>query len=317
MERGYKREASRTKRQQTKQRRWFRFVEKVKRDIKERHTPKEKESAADRAARLTANATRAIAWLTLFIAVIAGLQLYELFEGGADTTAIAKAAKQQARSARQIAKASRRNATAAEGFATSAGLINGGINDAVSKLGAQSKAIEAARRSSIDSSSKALQATIDNFHQEQRAWVGITQLNSIVDKSVNPEQVLDAKGRGTPAIQEMFGVTNTGRVPAQDVRLESCLYRREKNYVPGILDAQWMQRIIDARVNGTLQGVSFIDGRAQQPSTILSTKFSWVLTPLKQRSPLRCQHLASLRTLEPKFSLVRSPTQTCSRRKKE
>jgi len=70
-----------------------------------RHTEAiEKETSADRAARLTANATKWIAFLTAVLVIIASLQLYEIIEGGKDTTAIANAAKQQAYAAHQIAE---------------------------------------------------------------------------------------------------------------------------------------------------------------------------------------------------------------------
>jgi hypothetical protein len=84
--------------------------------------------------------TAFIALGTIVSAIAIGFQWHEMHEGGKDTTAIAKASKQQVCAARQIAEASRRNATAAEGFATSAGNINNGIRDAVKKLNSQAEA---------------------------------------------------------------------------------------------------------------------------------------------------------------------------------
>jgi hypothetical protein len=108
--------------------------------------------------------------------VWAGLQWYEMHPGGADTATIANAANQQACAARRIAEASIRNASAAEGFATSAGLINTGIGNAVVKLEAQVRAVEESRKSSEAASTKSLNNSIEASRLDERAWMGVSEV---------------------------------------------------------------------------------------------------------------------------------------------
>jgi hypothetical protein len=121
--------------------------------------------------------------------VWAGLQWYEMHPGGADTATIANAANQQACAARRIAEASIRNASAAEGFATSAGLINTGIGNAVVKLEAQVRAVEESRKSSEAASTKSLNNSIEASRLDERAWMGVSEV--LVSDS--------SKERGFPA----------------------------------------------------------------------------------------------------------------------
>jgi hypothetical protein len=99
---------------------WAKLVTDVKRKLQESESQKAKESAADRAARRTANATYAIATFTIVLAIVGALTLVEVIEGGVDTQSIADAARKQAR--------------ASQDFARAAGDINGNVNDAVGKL---------------------------------------------------------------------------------------------------------------------------------------------------------------------------------------
>jgi hypothetical protein len=139
--------------------------------------------------------------LTLVIAGTGIVGILLVIQGGEDTTNIAEAAKSQACSARKIAEASERNATAAEGFAASAGGIKTGIDGAVLKLQAQADKMEDARKSSERNSTNALQATIDNFHQDQRAWVGIESIDAF---NLAP----------TDSFKIVFRTRNSGRTPA-------------------------------------------------------------------------------------------------------
>ncbi|AXC16123.1 hypothetical protein ACPOL_6917 (plasmid) [Acidisarcina polymorpha] len=108
-----------------------------------------------------------IALGTIASAIAVGFQWYEMHTGGADTKAIAEAAQKQACAAHQIAEASQRNATAAEEFATSAGLINRGVEDAVKKL--QLQADQASR--SADATKSAADTARGNT-QEKSATLG-------------------------------------------------------------------------------------------------------------------------------------------------
>jgi hypothetical protein len=120
-----------------------------------RGATRKNETIEQKAARLTAEATRWIAIFTVVMAIVAGLTLWNLIAGGADTKALVEASKQQAIAARQ--------------FAATAGLINGNINDAVGKLDRQAAATETssnAAKSVAGTASRQLEAT-------DRPWIKI------------------------------------------------------------------------------------------------------------------------------------------------
>jgi hypothetical protein len=121
---------------------------------------------------------------------VANDTLTEIRNGKADTNRIITASETQAYAAQKIAGASDRNAAAAESFSTSAGNINIGLSNAVQKLEAQTV-----------SSNKALQATIDNFHQEQRAWLN-AQVAIGIPKSDVPYKI-------------QIPILNSGKTPAK------------------------------------------------------------------------------------------------------
>jgi hypothetical protein len=108
---------------------------------------------------------------------------------------------------------------AADSFSDSASKINGGIGQAVTKLQTQADKMDKARESSENNSTRALQSTIDNFRQEQRAWVGIGGIVCVdCTSKVGDMKRLD---NGIPSATEVFHVTqlkstitNTGRTPA-------------------------------------------------------------------------------------------------------
>src|ERR1017187_3195084 len=106
-----------------------------------------------------------IAVATVVIAIAGGFTWWEAHGAGEQTEKLISAANINAGAAKQSAQASR-------DFADTAGKINAGILDAVGKLDAQAKAMEESRISSESASTRSLTAIIDNFHQEQRAWVG-------------------------------------------------------------------------------------------------------------------------------------------------
>jgi hypothetical protein len=69
----------------------------IKRKLEERKAKREKEPAADKAARLTAVATFWIAMFTLVLAILSGLTWWEIHTGGADTHNLAGVAVAQTR----------------------------------------------------------------------------------------------------------------------------------------------------------------------------------------------------------------------------
>ena len=97
--------------------------------------------------------TAFIAAGTIVSAIAIRLQWHEMVNGGADTKAIADAAKKQA--------------CAAQHFADTAALINGGIGGAVDKLGTQAKATQRAAKAA-ENASKTAQETLNI---SQRAYI--------------------------------------------------------------------------------------------------------------------------------------------------
>lgn len=117
------------------------------------------------------------------------------------------------------AYAAQQNVAASRSFANSATGINQGVSDAVRRLQAQANATELARESSEASSAKALQATIDNFHQEQRAWLGVCGVE------------LGAFERNRP-VSIFIKFCNTGRSPARGIQ-EALRYRTAYTVIAG------------------------------------------------------------------------------------
>lgn len=103
------------------------------------------------------------------------------------------------------------NATAATSFAGSAESINKGIAEAVGKLQMQADEMDEARISSDKRSSDALQATIENFHQDQRAWIGVCGFG------------LQSLEEGKP-FSVLIKFCNSGKTPAYKVE-ESFAFR--------------------------------------------------------------------------------------------
>jgi hypothetical protein len=110
-----------------------------------------------------------MAFLTLVIAGTGIVGICLVIQSSADTKAIVAATQEQACSARKIAEASQRNATAAEGFATSAGLINSGVQDAVKKLDAQAKATQ----ESANAAQRSANVAEDTLIASNRPWLDI------------------------------------------------------------------------------------------------------------------------------------------------
>jgi hypothetical protein len=108
--------------------------------------------------------TGVIAFGTLVSAVAIGLQWREMVGGGKQTDKIIAAANINADAATKSAKA-------AQDFADTETKISAGIVSAVQELDRQAKSAELSRKTSESASHNALQASIDNFHLEQRAWI--------------------------------------------------------------------------------------------------------------------------------------------------
>jgi hypothetical protein len=108
----------------------------------------------------TLNWAKTAVLMSTVAALFVCLQWIEMHTGSKDTAAIKVAAQEQA--------------AATDKFANAASGINSGVTDTVAKLSDQVKKMDASRISSERESRAELQATIDNFHNENRAWVGIS-----------------------------------------------------------------------------------------------------------------------------------------------
>ncbi len=151
-------------------------------------------------------------WLTAIIAASTVAQTVNSCNNNAIT---AQQTDQLISASRYGAYAANINGQAARDFASSAAQINRGVGDAVTKLQMQANATEEARESSEENSRTALQATIDNFRQEQRPWLGIA--------------IFPDKNSGLPSVT--IQVHNTGKTPANSFGFLCC--KVEQSPFPG------------------------------------------------------------------------------------
>jgi hypothetical protein len=131
---------------------------------------------------------------------------------------------------------------AAWDFKGSAQGIDGNFGKAVTKLQVQAEEIDRARAASEQQSRKSLQAAIDNFHQEQRAWVGFSGFNVQPDPVNNMPLV-----KGHPEMHMSVSVAallNSGRTPARNVRAVVGLGFKDPFHVLNASDEVWMNTII-------------------------------------------------------------------------
>jgi hypothetical protein len=177
----------------------------------ERRARREQETTADRAARVTANATVWMAVFTALLFVLNGItvlilsnQLKEMHEGGVDTHALAQASSDQADAAQQ--------------FSDTAEDINGDINGAVDQLEAAAKNTRTTIRSAQT-----------QFRDEQRAWVGFQDTAS--------GEFSEKTGW---VVRVIF--FNSGRSPARNVQ-ESSMFRLSPNPLPGPLQTDIKQLV--------------------------------------------------------------------------
>jgi hypothetical protein len=170
---------------------WQRLVGYIKTKMDERRAKKEKENPTDRAAHVTASATKWMAVFTFILAISSGLtlcilhnQLTEMHTGGIDTHALAQATEDASGAASD-------QADAAQQFSDTAEDINDRMSDAVDQL----KAANAQSKSAVS-------ASIEALRTDQRAWLGTKKF---VTKG--SFEVLNG-------IQATAIVENTGRTPA-------------------------------------------------------------------------------------------------------
>ncbi|HTJ30721.1 MAG TPA: hypothetical protein VL346_09485 [Acidobacteriaceae bacterium] len=99
---------------------------------------------------------------------------------------------------------------AADSFSRSASGINRGVSDAVGKLQSQVDKMDASRKSADRNSAVAMQTTIDSFHREERAWIGISKTNPL---NFTPNAATQSAN-----MVVAFTLRNYGRSAAENVR---------------------------------------------------------------------------------------------------
>lgn len=187
---------ARPKGKEPRRRLWVRFVHFVISQRRKHIAETEKESTQDKAARLTAKATKWIAFLTFVMVVFNAFTLWEIYRGGADTTKIANAADQIKVYAGNIKDAAQQTTVAAQKFSTAASEID-------TKIGFAEKDFSRMAQNSAN----AIRATQEQMRQDQRAWMGLDKVS------------------GKPEVGKPFDVylalKNTGRTPAKNVTIYS------------------------------------------------------------------------------------------------
>jgi hypothetical protein len=222
---------------------WRRVVGRVNRQqAHERNIKKNQESPADKAARRTAEATVVLARVTVVLAILSALTLWQIYEGGIDTHALADAANRQVCAAEKSAKAAR-------DFADTADEINSGIQDAVRKLNIQAQKLGETAKQTADLASNTKEANKISqtaLEIQTRPWIGIKLTDFKIDpreatKGTNFDYLL--KNYGTsPALHVWSEFQSAPHlfIPVKDPSdLQVCKNAREQ-----LMDRRNIQRVI-------------------------------------------------------------------------
>jgi hypothetical protein len=203
--------------------RWTRLVRYVKRKMSQRKAKKQDEAPVDKAARITASATRWIAIFTLVsVSVNVGMffvlrrQLKEMHDSGVDTHTLAQAANTEAGKMSDVSTAADKIRQAAQDMVTQDQRIADNAQKSLKANDSQSKAsLDASNRQSQN----ALDATINNARLDERPWVTLSRFQL----SKEPEAGKDI------TIQCSF--LNSGKTPALHVAPQGKLYIAE-GFIP-------------------------------------------------------------------------------------
>jgi hypothetical protein len=144
----------------------------------------------------------------------------------------------------KIIDAANRIEDAADSFSGSASHINNGVSDAVTKLQTQADELERARRSSESNSERALNATVDNFRLDQRAWLEI-RLSTPRDGDTAGLKTGDSAPLSDERIHSL--ITNSGKTPAKDIVAVIATWTRFGDFPPEEAEARWFEKIIALR----------------------------------------------------------------------
>jgi hypothetical protein len=207
----------------------------------ERRAKREQETTADRAARVTANATVWMAVFTVLLFVLNGItvfilsiQLKEMHEGGIDTHALAKASE-------NAADAASDQADAAQQFSDTAEDINGRMQEAVDQL-----------QAAAENANTSVRATQNALRLEQRPWVFINAMD------LKPPTLND------PLVVE-YSIKNEGRTPATMLK---------DSKISMAISLSPMNHLTDAVANTPFNTGLIFPGTVYGPSVISSSTMS-------------------------------------------
>lgn len=125
-----------------------------------------------------------------------------------------------------------------------------------------------AAKTSTKTAQSSLQATIDNFHEDQRAWVGVFAVNH--------------RNEGRPAAKSsmediQINILNTGRTPTREARITMTSCMQYGRYIPSDSDKSWFEKILSTT----------------PPEPFIASQGSLDIDFLLHRSPLGyCQDVA-------------------------
>ena len=158
--------------------------------------------------------------------------------------------------ARGIEDSAAQMKNAAWDFKGSAQGIDGNFGNAVAKLQSQVEKMDAAHALSEQQSQQSLKATIENFHLEQRAWVGFSGF-VVQPDTLNPNAM---KIGNTPISMNVAVsyIVNSGRTPARDTEGIAGLAFVDSAHIMDKEDERWMQQVVNDIRDKKIEPNSFI-----------------------------------------------------------
>jgi len=149
--------------------------------------------------------TRVIVGINVLTCIFIGLQFYEMKSASSDTHALAVAAQTQAAKMSNMSDAASKIQEAADGMVTQEQRIADNSKNALMANSKQSK--------------ETLNATIDEYRLEHRAWMSLTQIQVVrLNKDGSSQMVQVTQVHAGERILLNVLVGNTGSTPAFDVK---------------------------------------------------------------------------------------------------
>ena len=183
-------------------------ISEIKRKLHERTAKHENETAPDKAARRTADATVWIAIFTVVLAIVSGITLFEVWQGGADTAKLAQAAVDQAGAAKL--QEQRMETISETGKAQAISAID--LAERMKDQADQTKVIADQAVAQAQTASRAAKTAEQQLEASERPWLKINIDFSPEEKSIAFDEV------GGFTIRMLINTQNIGRSPAIKVR---------------------------------------------------------------------------------------------------